>query len=143
MIIDFKIFPTMLLRQLNFGRLSVWQLFYACYKEKMPLSFNLYFLLLLSKTVWSPEICLTICYPRASCLKTGSFSKKCVYVKDSISSKQLNSHKENKERSNIFRNKYTKKKMADHRYIKNSNPKWFSIFRKSVAQSFYMSQRLW
>ena len=33
MISDFKIFPKMLLR-MNFGALSVWQLFYANSKEK-------------------------------------------------------------------------------------------------------------
>ena len=36
----------------------------------------------------------------------------CLYVKDSIVSKQLNSHKENRYSSNIFRNKYTKNNMA-------------------------------
>ena len=42
----------------------------------------------------------------------------CLYVKDSIASKQLNSHKrKHRCRSNIFRNKHTKNKMADHRHI--------------------------
>ena len=62
-------------------------------------------------------------------------------VKDSIASKQLNSHKENRCRSNIFRNKYMKKKMAYHRHIQTSKPKRFSIFRKSF-KSFYVSQGL-
>ena len=38
---DFKIFPIMILRQLNCGVLSVWQLFYVYYKGKTPLFFNL------------------------------------------------------------------------------------------------------
>ena len=46
---DFKIFPTVLLRQLDFGALSVYQLFCVYYKGKTPLSFNLYFLLLISE----------------------------------------------------------------------------------------------
>ena len=39
----------MLLRQLNFGALLVYQLFYAYYKGKTPLFFNLQFLLLRSE----------------------------------------------------------------------------------------------
>ena len=65
MISDFKIFPIMLLRQLNFGVLSVQQLLYVCYKEKIPFSFNLWFLLLLSEGGLSPESCLAICHPVA------------------------------------------------------------------------------
>ena len=34
----------------------------------------------------------------------------CLYVEDSIASKQLNSHKENRCRSNTFRNKLYQKK---------------------------------
>ena len=39
----------MLLRQLNFGALLIYQLFYAYYKGKTPLFFNLRFLLLCSE----------------------------------------------------------------------------------------------
>ena len=49
MISDFKIFPIMLLRQLNFGELLVYQLFYVYYKAKTLLFLNLLFLLLLSE----------------------------------------------------------------------------------------------
>ena len=49
MISVFKIFPIMLLRQLNFGVLSVYQLPCVYYKEKSPLFLNLRFLLLLSE----------------------------------------------------------------------------------------------
>ena len=62
---DFKIFPIKLLRQLNFGALSVQQLFY---KEKAPLFFNLQFLLSLNERRLSPESCLEICHPRANSL---------------------------------------------------------------------------
>ena len=37
MISAFKISPIMLLRQRNFGLLSVWQLFYVQYKGERPL----------------------------------------------------------------------------------------------------------
>ena len=39
----------MLLRQLNFGALLIYQLFYAYYKGETPLFFNLRFLLLCSE----------------------------------------------------------------------------------------------
>ena len=66
MIGDFNIFPIMLLRQLNFGVLSVYLRLLAT-KEKHNF-FNLQFLLLLSESWLNPESCLAICYPRASCL---------------------------------------------------------------------------
>ena len=66
MIGDFNIFPIMLLRQLNFGVLSVYLRLLAT-KEKHNF-FNLQFLLLLSERGLNPEICLAICYPRTSCL---------------------------------------------------------------------------
>ena len=43
MVIDFKFFTIMLLRQLNFGVLPVEQLFYVYYKGRIPRAFNLYF----------------------------------------------------------------------------------------------------
>ena len=44
------------------------QLFYAYYKGKTPLFFNLWFLFLFSKRRLSPESYLAICHPKASCL---------------------------------------------------------------------------
>ena len=67
MISDFKIFPIMLLRQANFGFLSVQQLFYVYYKGK-TFFLNLQFLLLLSERALSPEICLANFHPRVGCL---------------------------------------------------------------------------
>ena len=61
MINDFKILPIILLRQLNFDILSVYQLLYIYYKGKSPLFFNLLFLLLLSEKSLGPESCLAIC----------------------------------------------------------------------------------
>ena len=53
---EVKIFPQMPLRQLNFGALSVKQLFYVYHKEKnlIFLYFNLQFLLLLNERGLSP-----------------------------------------------------------------------------------------
>ena len=69
MISDFKIFSIMLSRQVNFGTLSVQQLFYVYYKRKTPFFFNLQFLLLLSERNLSPESCLAICRPRLVAFK--------------------------------------------------------------------------
>ena len=55
MISDFKVFPVILLRQLNFGISSVYQPFYVYYKGKTPLFFNLQFLFLLTERGLSPE----------------------------------------------------------------------------------------
>ena len=41
MVSDIKIFPIILLRQLNFGVLPVYKLFYFYYKRKIQLFFNL------------------------------------------------------------------------------------------------------
>ena len=68
MISDFKIFSIMILKQLNYGVFSLYQLFYVYYKGKTPLIIKLYFLLLLSETGLNPESCLAICHPRASSL---------------------------------------------------------------------------
>ena len=70
MIGDFKVFPIMLLKQLNCGVLSISQLFYVYCKGKTPLFLNLYFSLLLSdcEKEFSPESCLAIYCSRASCL---------------------------------------------------------------------------
>ena len=57
----------------------------------------------------------------------------CFYVKDSIASKQLNSHRENIDAEAIYLEiKYKEKEMAGHSDIQTSKPKQFSIFRKSV-----------
>ena len=44
--------------------------------KKTPLVFNLQFLLLLSERDLSPESCLAICHPKASCLQTSLLIKK-------------------------------------------------------------------
>ena len=43
---------------------QLFQLFYAYYKGKTPLFFNLQFLLLFSERCLNPESCLAICHPR-------------------------------------------------------------------------------
>ena len=65
MIGDFRIFPIMLLRQLNCDVSSTQQLCYVDCKGKTPLFSYLQFLLLLSEKGLSPESCLAICHPRA------------------------------------------------------------------------------
>ena len=63
---DFKILPKIILKQLKFGALSALQLFYAYYKGKTPLFFNLQLLLLLNEKGLSPKSYLAICHPRAT-----------------------------------------------------------------------------
>ena len=53
---DFKIFRKIFLRQLNFGVLSVWQLFYVYCKEKLHFSLTCSFLLLLSERGWALKV---------------------------------------------------------------------------------------
>ena len=81
---DFKILPKIILKQLKFDALSALQLFYAYYKGKTPLFFNLQLLLLLNEKGLSPKSYLAICHPRASCLQNGCLYKKtkCSIVAD-------------------------------------------------------------
>ena len=57
LISDFKIFPKLFLRHLNFGVLLVWRLFYVSCKGKIPFFFKLRILLLLSEKGLSHESC--------------------------------------------------------------------------------------
>ena len=61
---DFKIFPILLLRQLNYWFKS----YFAFIQRENSLFFNLQFLLSLSERELSPESCLVICHLRTSCL---------------------------------------------------------------------------
>ena len=70
---DFKVFPKILLRFLMyFSRILVYCQFKNYFtfitKKKLYFFLNLQFLLLLCEKGVSPESCLAICYPRASCL---------------------------------------------------------------------------
>ena len=64
MIFDFKIFPIMPLRQLNFDALSVPNYFMFIAKEKLHFSLSVVF----REIGLSPESCSAICIPRASYL---------------------------------------------------------------------------
>ena len=58
---DFKIFPIMLLRQLNLGELLVQQLFCVYYKGKTPLFFNLQLLWLINEKRLGPKFFINSC----------------------------------------------------------------------------------
>ena len=57
----------------------------------------------------------------------------CLYVKESIASKQLNSHKKHRCRSNIFRSKYTKKKIIGTYKSPSQND---SLFLQNLSNNF-------
>ena len=75
MISNFKIFLTMLLRQVNFGPLNSYFTFMT--KEKLRFSLICCFYCCLRGL--SPEICLAICHPRANRLWTG-----CLWKNNSV-----------------------------------------------------------
>ena len=61
MINEFKIFPIMLLRQLNLDALSIQQLFCDYYKGKTPLFFNLQLLWLINEKRLGPKFFINSC----------------------------------------------------------------------------------
>ena len=56
MISNFEIFPKMLLRQLNFGVLSILQLFYVYYKAKIHFSLICSFYYCLANEGWALKV---------------------------------------------------------------------------------------